>query len=70
MTRSNNSSFLVYSDISGLKLSRYPFFTTQQKYIQMSSHSSFVSAVCFDNKDKYIISVGAQDGCIIKWKIE
>ncbi len=36
----------------------------------MFSHASVVSAICFDNNDKHIISLGSQDGCIIKWKIE
>jgi WD40 repeat protein len=70
MIRSNNSKLLVYSDIGGLKLSRYPLFTTQQKYIELCYHTSIVSGICFDNNDKYIISLGSQDGCIIKWKVE
>ena len=74
-SRTNNENALdktrliAFSDINGLKLGKFPFLSKDQKTLSLQGHSSNVSSICFDQNENYMMTSGAYDGCLIKWKI-
>lgn len=55
-------------DYSGIKLFRFPAYTSGQSYNRYSGHAGHVSNVRFSYKDEYLVSLGGKEKSIIQWK--
>ena len=58
----------VGDDKGKVKLFRYPC-VSKAKYKEGKGHSSHVVGVKFSGDNKYVISIGGNDGCIFQWNI-
>jgi len=65
----DKTRLIAFSDMKGLQLAKFPLILTTQSNITLNGHASKINSICFDRDDKYMISIGAFDGCIIKWKL-
>ena len=56
-------------DFSTVRVLRYPCLTKGAAAIEGRGHSSHVTSVRFSFDDKYLFSIGGNDGCVFQWKI-
>jgi len=66
----NNYQLLAAGDMFGnLKLYRYPCIQMEVMHLVGRGHSSPISSIRFTRDDKYILTTGLYDGCILQWEI-
>ena len=66
----NNYKLLACGDMAWeLKLYRYPCIQLEARHLIGKGHSSPISCVRFTRDDKYILTTGLYDGCILQWEI-
>ncbi len=56
-------------DFSTIRVLRYPCINKGAAAIEGKGHSSHVTSVRFAPDDKYLFSIGGNDGCVFQWKI-
>ena len=49
---------------------KYPILYDQSEYIRFKAHTSPVVSLCFTLNNDYLITVGKDDGCIVRWSLK
>eukprot|EP00826_Nyctotherus_ovalis_P022811 TRINITY_DN17612_c0_g2_i2.p1 TRINITY_DN17612_c0_g2~~TRINITY_DN17612_c0_g2_i2.p1 ORF type:complete len:338 (+),score=76.19 TRINITY_DN17612_c0_g2_i2:141-1154(+) len=66
----NGYQLLAAGDMRGdLKLYRYPCIQMEVMHLIGRGHSSPISSIRFTRDDKYILTTGLYDGCVLQWEI-
>ena len=67
-----NTALVVGSETGVLRLTPFPFHSEKEvkgmKSKSYCAHSSFISSVSVTAQDKYIVSTGGRDHCIMLWR--
>jgi len=61
---------LVVADTFGrIRLYRYPCVNINTPYLEFKAHATgSIPAVRFSHDDRFVLSVGAQDRCLMQWR--
>lgn len=69
--RNDSSTLLATGDDFGkVKLFRYPCVKEGSGFKMGRGHASHVTSVAFTRDEKFLVSTGGNDRCILQWKIE
>lgn len=58
------------NDLGKVNLFNYPCLEKGAKMIEGKGHSSHVTNVRWTYDDKFVISTGGEDQCVMQWKVE
>jgi len=67
----SKSSYLLAggNDNGKVCLYNYPCTIKSSSFVEGVGHSSHVTNVRWSNNDKYLVSVGGEDQCLMLWKV-
>jgi WD40 repeat protein len=59
----------VGNDNGKVGVYNYPSLVKSSKFVEGKGHSSHVTNVRWNKDDRYIISVGGEDQCLMMWRV-
>jgi WD40 repeat protein len=59
----------VGNDNGKVGVYNYPSLVKSSKFVEGKGHSSHVTNVKWNKDDRYIISVGGEDQCLMMWRV-
>ena len=71
LERSSEGTMLAVTDVHGdLKLSRFPVVSDTYVDKQYRGHAGSIARAAFSSNDRYILTAGREDLCILQWKCQ